>query len=246
MSIMILGRNHFYKETKVGSNLLEEHRKNPAKNSIKTILPFKAASVFSKRPAALMIISVFVLFNIYIPLGTVNSLYFAPYMTEVLKLGKSTVSILGGVYSAAMLLIFVFVIPLGGRLKNTSLMISGLIIQGISLFFLTVIPAGSLSAAILSIIAYAVGFGIFRPYIDTILAEVTEGNDRAGIYGIINTATSVMTALVGFASGSMYLYNPRLIYIASIVILAMCAVILGIYLRFERKKPVSAGISLDA
>jgi MFS family permease len=239
MSIMILLRNHFYKETSVGKHLLEEHKKNPVKNSIKTVLPFKAAAIISKKPAAIMVISVFILFNIYIPLGTLNSLYFAPYMTEVLMLGKSIISILGGVYSAAMLLVFVFVVPYISRLNNTYVMISGLIIQGISLFLLTVIPAGNLLAAILCMVLYAVGFGIFRPYIDTLLAEVTEGNDRAGIYAIVNTVTCTATALIGFVSGSMYILNPRLIYIVSIVILVTSVVILGVYLKFIRRKPVN-------
>jgi MFS family permease len=248
MSVMILGRNHFYKETSVGRHLLEEHRRNPVKNSIKTILPFKAAAVFSRKPPAIMVICVFILFNVYIPLGTLNSLYFAPYMTEVLLLGKSVISILGGIYSAVMLGIFVFVIPAISRLNNTPVMITGLIIQGISLFLLTVIPPGSLALAILCMIAYAVGFGIFRPYIDTLLAKVTEGNDRAGIYSIVNAISCLSTALIGFVSGSMYLFNPRLIYIVSVAILAICAVILGAYLRYGEKKPESsdAGMTLEA
>lgn len=145
-----------------------------------------------------------------------------------------------------MLLVFIFVVPLISRLNNASVMISGLIIQGISLFLLTVIPTGNLAIAIFCMVLYAVGFGIFRPYIDTLLAEVTEGNDRAGIYAIVNTVTCVSTAFIGFVSGSMYLLNPRLLYDVSIVILVVCAVILGVYLKFIRRKPVCSEITLDA
>lgn len=245
MMIMVLARNHFYKETSVGKQLLEEHMSNPAKNSIKTILPFKAAAALSRKPAAIMVTSVFILFNIYVPLGTLNSLYFAPYMTEVLQLSKSIISVLGGVYSAVMFLLFIFVVPMISRLNNASIMITGLIIQGISLFMLTVIPTGNLAAAILCIVIYAVGFGIFRPYIDTLLAEVTEGNDRAGIYAIINTVTCLSTAGIGFVSGTMYLHNPRLLYDISIGILAFCAVLLTVYLKFIRRKPANFGNTLD-
>ena len=246
MSIMVFGRNHFYKETNVGRRLLEEHKRNPVKNSIKTILPFKAAAVFSRSPSAVMVICVFILFNIYMPLGTVNSLFFAPYMTEVLLLGKPVISILGGVYSAVMFVIFIFVVPVISRRNNVALMIAGLIIQAVSLLLLVVIPSGSLVLTILCIILYATGFGIFRPYIDSLLARVTEGNHRAGIYSIVNTLTCVLTALIGFVSGSLYLINPRLIYIVSIAILAVCGVILAAYLRYGAQKPADSGTSVEA
>lgn len=239
MSVMILLRNRYYTETKVGRQILEEHRTNPVKNSIKTILPYKAAAVFVKKPAALMVIGVYIFFNIYLPLGTMNSLYFAPYMTEVLHLGKSVISVLGGVYSAVMLVIFVFVIPLISKGNSIYPMIAGLVVQGISLFLLTVIPAGSLWIAVLCIILYAVGFGVYRPFIDTLLAKVTEGNDRAGIYSIVNTITCIATALIGFVSGTAYIFNPRLIYIASIVLLAFCIVLLLVYMGYSKLKPVN-------
>lgn len=226
MTVMVLARNHFYSETKTGQHILDEHRKNPVKISLKNIFPLKAAGAYRKSPVTVMAICVFVLFNVYLPLGTFGSLYFAPYMTEVLMLGKSTISILGGVYSVTMFIVFVFVIPVINRFPKTLNMLIGLIIQAVSLFSLIVIPAGSLIVTVLCITLFAVGFGVFRPFIDSLLAEVTEGRERAGIYSIVNTITCIATAVVGFVSGSIYLFNPRLLYIVSIIILLICAGIL--------------------
>lgn len=246
MSVMIILRNHFYTETRVGRQIMEEHRTNPVKNSIKTILPYKAAAVFVKKPAAMMIIGVYIFFNVYIPLGTMNSLYFAPYMTEVLQLGKSVISVLGGVYSAVMLLIFVFVIPLISKVNSIYPMVAGLAIQGVALFLLTVIPAGRLWIAVLCITLYAVGFGIYRPFIDTLLAGVTEGNDRAGIYSIVNTITCIATALIGFVSGIMYIFNPRLIYIVSIALLAICITLLLVYMWYGKSRAATMEMHAEA
>lgn len=226
MTIMIIMRNRAYHETKVGQQILDEQKVNPKKITLKNILPLKTLLVLKKKPNSILAICVFVLFSIYIPLGTFGSLYFAPYMTEVLQLSKSSISVLGGVYSAVLFVIFVFLNPIICRFDKRINMVIGLIIQSVSLFLLVIVPPGSLLTAVLCIILFAIGFGIFRSFIDSLLAEVTEGSQRAGIYSIINTVTCISTAIIAFISGSLYVYNPKLLYVASILILLLCTAIL--------------------
>lgn len=231
MTTMMLLRNRFFRETSVGRHIIEERRKNPSRADLKNILPVKAVKVFRGNGKAIIAAVVYILFFTYIPLGTFNSLYFAPFMTEALGLGKSSISILGGVYSGVLLFAFVLINPIAGRLNHTRNMQAGLAIQAAALVALILIPAGSLPAAVIFIIIYALGFGIFRPYVDSMLAEVSEGNERAGVYSMVNTITCIAIAVIGFISGSVYLYNPRLIYVASIIILAVNIVLLEIYYR---------------
>lgn len=233
MATMILVRHRLYKETSVGQRIIDERRKNPLPFNFKNIIPIKAFAVFKGNPKAVVAAMVYILFFLYIPLGTFNSLYFAPFMTEVLGLGESSISILGGAYSVVMLVVFIFVIPIISRRNNTRNMQVGLVIQALSLFLIIVIPKGSLISVVLSIGAYAIGFGIFRPFLDTMLAEVSEGNERASVYSLINTITCIITAMVGLISGTVYLLNPRIIYIISIVILAACTVLLSVYHRMK-------------
>ena len=236
MSAMIILRNRLYKETSTGKRILEENRLNPVKNSFKSILPLKAAVEYKKNPVAILVFLLYILFNAYLPLGTINSLYFVPYMTEVMDLDESSVSILGGVYSAAMFVVFVFIVPLIGRFSKTANLIVGLLIQVASILLLILIPSGSLLQASVCIILFALGFGIFRPFIDLLFAEVTEGRERAGIYSIVFTFTCVVTALIGFVSGSIYAFNPRLIYIMSIAILLICILVLLIFEKIRIKQ----------
>jgi len=234
MTAMMLYRNRIYKETSVGRHNIEERKKNPSRANLKKILPVQAAKMFKGNTKAIIAAIVYILFFTYIPLGTFNSLYFAPFMTEALGLGKSSISILGGVYSGVLLFVFVLINPIAGRLNHTKNMQVGLAIQAAALIVLILIPAGSLPAAVIFIIAYAAGFGIFRPYVDSMLAEVSEGNERAGVYSMVNTITCIATAVIGFISGSIYLYNPRLIYVASIIILAVSIVLLEIYYKLGK------------
>lgn len=231
MTTMMLVRNHYYVETRTGKQILEEHRKNPMSNIFKNALPHHAIRELIKKPVTLMVVCVMVLFNIYITLGGFNSLYFAPYMTEVLSLGKSTISILGGIYSAVLFFIFVFINPVISRLNKTVNMIVGLVIQAVALFLLTTIPQGNLIIASLCVILFAFGFGIFKPFIDSLLAEVTEGKDRAGVYSMINMAICIGTALMGVVSGILYVLNPRMLYFTSIAILLTCVGILVAILK---------------
>jgi len=233
MSIMMILRNHLYKETSVGQHIIEERKKNPSRINLKNILPIKAARTFKGNPKAMIAAAVYILFFIYIPLGTFNSLYFAPFMTEALGLEKSSIAILGGVYSGVMFIIFVFIIPFVSRMDHTKNMQLGLGIQATALVALILIPAGSMAAAIICIAAYAAGFGVFRPFVDSMLAEVTEGRERAGVYSMVNTITCTITAIIGFVSGSIYLYNPRLIYAASVIILAISVALLGVYCKLK-------------
>jgi MFS family permease len=239
MTTMIILRNHLYRETSVGQHILDERRKSPVKISLKSMLPFKSAVVFRDNPKAIIGALVYALFFIYMPLGTFNSLFFAPFMTEVLGLDRSSISLLGGVYSGVMLVIFVFIIPIVSRLNNNRNMQFGLAVQAVSLALLIIIPTGSMTATVLCIGTYAVGFGIFRPFVDSLFAEISEGRERAGIYSLINTVTCIITALIGFVSGSIYRYEPRLIYVLSIVILLIIISLLAAYNKLKKRDTVA-------
>lgn len=233
MTTMVFTRNPLFKETSTGQQILEEIRKNPKPFKLKDVIPFKSAAVFRGNPKAVVAVLIYVLFFIYMPLGSFNSLYFAPFMTEVLGLGKSSVSLLGGAYSVMMLIVFVFVVPVISRYNNSVNMQLGFAIQAVSLLAVTVIPGKSLIAVVLSICIYAVGFGMARPFIDAMLAEASEGANRAGVYSLINTITCVLTAAIGLVSGSVYIFNPRLIYVISVIILAVCIALLGFYRKMK-------------
>jgi predicted MFS family arabinose efflux permease len=112
----------------------------------------------------------------------------------------------------------------------------GLALQAVSLAALILIPEKSMAASVLCMVAYAAGFGIFKPFLDSMLAEVSEGKERAGFYSMINTVICAITALLGFVSGSIYKYDPRLIYIISIAILAASIALLSVYSRLRQKK----------
>lgn len=140
MSTMIFTRNHYYRETKVGQQILDDAKGKRPKELFHIDFFRNAFKVLKQKPAIRRVVYLTILFNTYIPIGTFSSLYFAPYLTEALALDKAAISILGGVCSATMLAMFVLVLLLISSGNRIGYMITGLIIQICSLILLVTIP----------------------------------------------------------------------------------------------------------
>lgn len=231
MTTMILARNHFYKETHIGKQIREQHSRSHIRDQFKKGLYRDTFALLKTNSELVLILCIIVLFNIYMLIGSFASLYFAPYLTEVLGIDKASISILGGVNSGVMLLIFLFVIPRISSFNMLKNMIVGFIIQAMATLFFTVLPLGSLSVAIINMIIFAVGYSVSRPFIDSLLANATKGTERAGIYSLNNTIISVFGAISGLASGYLYKLNPRLLYYISFGILLVCMSLILVLLR---------------
>lgn len=82
--------------------------------------------------------------------------------------------------------------------------------------------------------------GIFTPFFSTLLADISEGKERAGIYALINTITAVLSVIIGSASGFIYAADPRYIFYLTASITALCAIGVILFL-VQGKKQKSAG-----
>jgi MFS family permease len=233
LSMMVL-RNRHFTETTVGRQILAENRKVTPRELISRALPHRAALALFRRPAALAVVCVIVLYNICLTMGGITSLYFAPYITETLHLSKPNLSLLGGVYSAVLLIIFLFVNPALGRRGGIKNLIIGLLLQAAAMVLLVAIPGKNTALAMLPIIMFAIGFGIFKPFLDALLAEFTEGKDRAGMYSLVNTAVCASTALMGAVSGVLLAIDPRAIYYTSILMALLCVGALALLPRLRK------------
>lgn len=241
MTVMAFWRNRYYVETQIGSEILRENQHQKVITSPRLNLFGNTFAYLKRKPSALVAMVISVLFNVYLPIGTISSLYFAPYLTECLKQSETLISFLGVANSLTMLLVLVLILP---RLQPGLLpLMVGLVFQLFALVSLILVPPGNFWPLIIVIVCYALGFGLFRPLVDALFADITEGKERAGLYGLNNTITSIMSALAGFYSGRLYQANPVSIYYFSGVILLFCTIGLFIY-GFLEKKPMVPRIIL--
>ncbi len=239
MTVMFLIRNHYYRETGIGQAILDERKADRGQKPIeRRKIDLSLFKTLKTKPMVIIALTISVLFNAYLPIGTFQSLYYAPFLTEVLKLDKSTISLLGGINALMMLLVFSFLTPRLSHERRFSHMTAGLIFQILALILFITIPPAKFGVTIIAVILFAIGFGVVKPFNDSLLAEVTQGKERAGVYALHNTAVSISSAGMGLASGHLYQSDPNLIYVISISILFI-GIGLLIWLRLGQKKTIS-------
>lgn len=241
IAAQVLGRNHFLTETAVGRAVLERRREARARGerppgvfgSYRVALPALRDARVVKMLAAIT------LYMLFIAVGSFSGLYFAPYLTEALGLGKAAISLLGGLYSAVLLVVLVFVVPLISGANRLGNMLVGLVLQMAALLAFMFLPPGSFGLAGVVVAVYAVGFAIVRPFLTASLAEVTEGPSRAGIYAINNTLVSAGGAVAASFSGYLFELWAPAIWLMSVVLLLACA---GLLLSFRGTGLLGAGV----
>lgn len=219
LATRILIRDHYAVETSIGKQIMEDrknYRTRPKNNlyirSLKVM--FKESAILTASLVNILCNVGFVVFSF-----TGKCLYFVPYLTEVLGLDKSHVSVVGTVASVMMLVVFAFVVPRISRFDSRLNVIGGVLAQIIAFIVLIIIPKGSYTLTILSTVIYFLGFGVVRTYMDSMFADAAEGKERAGIYSITNVFTSLSIAVTGSLTGFLYSTKPVLVPIMVIAIL---------------------------
>lgn len=230
----VLLRNHFYTETRVGQEILRRHRESRGRGQgVSPLAPYRGAlAALRRNPGAVKMMAVVILYMLFLPIGSFSSLYFAPYLTEAVGLAKPAISLLGGLHAAVMLLVLVVIVPLFSRAHRFANMLVGLGLQVAALVLFIFIPPGSFTLAAVAVAIYAVGFSIFKPFMDATLAEVTEPGSRAGVYALNNTLISLAGGVAAVFSGHLYHLNPAAVWMMSIAILVIAG---GILVSFGRR-----------
>jgi MFS family permease len=234
MATMVVARHLQYHETEVGRQILQERKEFKTKGLFR--VENGTWRRITSKPVVMMALGLSVLFNAYIPIGTFYSLYYAPYLTEVLALDKAAIAVMGGINAGVILAVYLLAVPRLSRANHHWVMATGVLVQILALILLITIPAGKFGIAIVAVGLFALGFGMTKPFIDAVLARVTQGRERAGIYAVYNTAVSIISAGMGFASGYLYRLNPAWIYRISIGILLVCTGFLFYLNRFSQSE----------
>ncbi len=224
----VVVRNHYYTETAAGQAILRRRAEARARGSGEVggaflLAPYREAFAALRQPEVARVACVVILYMVFLPVGSFTSLYFAPYLTETLGLGKAAISLLGGLHSGVVLLVLVFAVPVISRGDRLANMLVGLAFQVTALILLVVIPRGSFGLAALTVVLYAAGFAVFKPFMDASLAEATEGKSRAGIYALNNTLISLAGAGAAVFSGHLFHLFPGSVWLLAAAVLLACA-----------------------
>ena len=201
MFIMIIHRHFKFHETDMGRLAVERSRAVSYWGTLKNSLTqMKSVAAGGNRKLSCVLVIV-VLFNAYQPIGAYSSLYFAPYLTDVVGLDTAVISVLGIVNSLFMLSVYLFAVPAMSHFNKLFSLTVGLSVQILSMFLRIFLPAGSIAWAVVSVALFSVGFGLCRPFLDALMAEASPETERSGIYALKNVLISLASALAGSLSG---------------------------------------------
>jgi MFS family permease len=237
MTAQAILRNRSYTETQFGQQILAKHKGLKLKEVMKEGLFGGAVSHIFKDRRLKIVILVQILFNLTLPLGAFNSMYFAPFMTEQLGIDKAAVSALGAVYASVMLFVFLLINPMVPKKHVSSCILAGLALQGAALLGISLMPSEGMLYAILAVGLYSFGYGVFLPFFNTLFADISDGREMAGIYSIVQTATSILSAAIGAVSGFIYAAQPRLIFFITVLFLLLCACTMLVYINYNKPLP---------
>ena len=230
MFVMIIHRHFEFHETDMGRLAVERSRTVSYWGTLKNSLTQMKTVVTSHNHKLSCVLVIIVLFSAY------SSLYFAPYLTDVVGLDAAMISVLGIVNSLFMLAVYLFAVPAMSRFNKLFSLTVGLGIQIASMLLRMFLPAGSIAWTVVSVALFSVGFGLCRPFLDALMAEASPEKERSGIYALKNVLISLASALAGSLSGFLYRLSPKSIYLASLILLAVCILFIFHYFRQKQRE----------
>ena len=236
MFVMIIHRHFEFHETDMGRLAVERSRTVSYWGTLKNSLTQMKTVVTSHNHKLSCVLVIIVLFSAYQPIGAYSSLYFAPYLTDVVGLDAAMISVLGIVNSLFMLAVYLFAVPAMSRFNKLFSLTVGLGIQIASMLLRMFLPAGSIAWTVVSVALFSVGFGLCRPFLDALMAEASPEKERSGIYALKNVLISLASALAGSFSGFLYRLSPKSIYLASLILLAVCILFIFRYFRQKQRE----------
>ena len=236
MFVMIIHRHFKFHETDMGRLAVERSRTVSYWGTLKNSLTQMKTVVTSHNHKLSCVLVIIVLFSAYQPIGAYSSLYFAPYLPDVVGMDAAMISVLGIVNSLFMLAVYLFAVPAMSRFNKLFSLTVGLGIQIASMLLRMFLPAGSIAWTVVSVALFSVGFGLCRPFLDALMAEASPEKERSGIYALKNVLISLASALAGSLSGFLYRLSPKSIYLASLILLAVCILFIFRYFRQKQRE----------
>ncbi|CAM3790159.1 MFS transporter [Marinicrinis lubricantis] len=222
MTTQFIGRHLMTEETEIGYRKMRETRELGLKKSLKDYS--LAIRMTLTNPGLLLIFGVYILFNFQL---TLKGTYLSLYMADYLKLDNGMISMFPAISSVIMLLTLWLLMPRIPEKYTNRAMGWGFLLALASNVLLIVSPPEGLFWVSVSTILAAVGTMISAPYLETVVANAIDDDQRAKIFSILSVLLLLVITPSGIIGGWAYKVDPRLpfwlmiaAFAASILLLA--------------------------
>ena len=220
MTCMFILRHVFVVETSQGLIRMEETKDESFFDSMKDYKT--AAKQLIESPYMLIAFMLTVATNIH---NIIRSNFLAIALTQKLGLSQGSIAIFPAIQSGIMLLIFLFVMPTVGRLHFKKPLLSSFISLLLSNLLLVLSPEQSYIVVGLSTVLMAYGTAVSYPFIESILANSINDEERAKTMSILYVILYAITAPFGYIGGVLSSVSQGLPFVLLTVIFILCIIL---------------------
>jgi DHA1 family tetracycline resistance protein-like MFS transporter len=153
-----------------------------------------------------------------------------------LKINDALIAIFPAVSSVAMLALLFLVIPRFKINRAHMYMIGGFLLAAASKILLVTIAPGQITLAILSTILAAAGNIMATPYLEAVVANSIEDEQRAKMFSILQVLVLFFISPSGLIGGWTYTLDPRLPFMLIILSFVFSIVLMMVFMPQEGKK----------
>lgn len=221
MSLMIYLRHKGLHETEIGLRKIQEREQA---HFLRDIRQYGAVirEIFKNR-ALVIFFSIYVLWNVQM---TINTTFLSVYQVNYLHLPAAFISIFPAISSVAMVVLLFTVVPKFQDDHAHRWMMVGFIILLLSNAILIATPKHNFTWVIVSTVLTAVGTIIANPYVESVVANAIDDEQRATMLSVLNVLILAFTSPAGIIGGWTYGIDPRIpIAIIAGVFTLSCALI---------------------
>jgi len=222
VTIMFFGRNFSTHETEIGIRKRKENQTIKLRDNFHEYI--LAIKTILRNRMLLMVFGVYILFNFQM---TLQNTYLSIYLVEALHIKDAYIAIFPAVSSIAMLGLMYFVIPRFNENKANQYIILGFALAIVSKFILITVTPGQIIPIVLSTMLTAAGTIIASPYLEAVVANSIDDEQRAKMFSILQVLVLLFISPSGLIGGWTYTIDPRLPFILMILSFAASIVLMA-------------------
>lgn len=234
MTFMFFLRNHLTYETEQGLKRMDEMKNESFLSSLGDYKRTAKQLVSTPYTMIAFLLSIFTHIHTII-----RANFFSIILTQKLGFSQGSIAIFPTIQSVFMLLIFLFVMPTLGKLNFKKPLLSAFISLAGSNLLLVISPNQSYIVVIISTILMAYGTAVSFPFVESMLANSIDDNERAKTMSILYVILFAITAPFGYIGGALASISEELPFVMMGIIYVVCVFIVLVLDRLDRARDLS-------
>lgn len=235
IGVMIFWRHHILKESDISIRKKHETRNVDLKANWHA---YKQVTIgLFKNRSLLLIFAVFTLTTFQI---TLSSIYLSLYFIDYLQIDSAWISIFPAFTSMTMLVLMIFIVPRIPSKLITRWMMGGFLISLVGIVLLIFAPPHNIIVLVGITIVLAAGKMFTDPYLESVVANEMNDNDRANSLANLWVIVLLVTAPSGVIGGWAYHLDARLPFVLIALSFLICMVLMVMFHKKTNNRLVDA------